>query len=182
MHSKSKLILVDLSSNFAITFSNFFNRYECGITNILYQGEIGVWILAYRAISSVDQSFFLKNTFENISASKNLEDIYKDEPAIQNLFQSCKLVTHNGSDLYSAPELMKESLVAVFLTRCLQSRGYFDKNHNPEENVRFTDSQMKVGIWIHHLMRAAKFNSHEVTEYTVTKKEKCEHNDVECCR
>ena len=77
---------------------------------------------------------------------------------------------------------MKESLIAVFLTRCLQSRGYFNDNKVPEDNLKFTDNQMKVAIWIHHLMRAAKFNSHEVTEHTITKKEKCEHDDTECCR
>ena len=152
------------------------------MTNILYQGEIGVWILAYRAISSVVLPFFLQNTFEKISESKNLKDVYKDEISIQNLFECCKLITHNGSDEYSAPVLMKESLVAVFLTRCLQARGYFNDNNIAEENVKFTDDQMKVAIWIHHLMRAAKFNSHEVTEHTITRKEKCEHDDTECCR
>ena len=143
------------------------------MTNILYQAELGVWILAYRAICSVELSFLLQNTFEKISEDHETNGTNEDANAVNILISCCKLVTHNGSSLHSAPILMKESLIAVFLTRCLQARGYFRryiKNINEKnvsnENVEFTDNQMKVAIWIHHLMRVAKFNSHEVTEYT----------------
>ena len=144
------------------------------MTNILYQAELGVWILAYRAICSVELSFLLQNTFEKLSENLETNGNDEDANAVHNLISCCKLVTHNGSSLYSAPELMKESLIAVFLTRCLQARGYFrryikhiNEKNVSNENVEFTDNQMKVAIWIHHLMRVAKFNSHEVTEYTV---------------
>ena len=143
------------------------NRYECGITNILYQGELGVWILAYRAISSVDLSFLVQNTFEAISKSCDEISIEEDsrQQAINNLIACSKLVTHNGSKMFSAPVLMKESLIAVFLLRCLQSRGYFGEENTFCGDSNFTDTQLKVAIWIHHMMRVAKFNSHEVTEY-----------------
>ena len=158
------------------------------MTNILYQAELGVWILAYRAISCVEVSFLLKNTFERISENPERNGIDDDGAAVNNLISCCKLVTHNGSNQYSAPALMKESLIAVFLTRCLQARGYFrryikhiNEKNVSNENVEFTDNQMKVAIWIHHLMRVAKFNSHEVTEYIIGN-EKAENRTKEASR
>ena len=143
-------------------------RYECGMTNVLYQGEIGVWILAYRAVSSVPISFLLDNTFKSITDQYNVSGRSEESNTINDLINCCKLVTHDGSNKYSAPELMKESLVAVFLTRCLQAKGYFNDQKSAEDNTKFTEKQMNVAIWIHHLMRVAKFNSHEVTEFTVS--------------
>ena len=131
--------------------------------------ELGVWILAYRAISSVELSLLLQNTFEAIP--KNRDEIsiqeYSWPQAINNLISCSKLVTHNVSKMFSAPVLMKESLIAVFLLRCLQSRGYFGEKNTFCGDSNFTDTQLKVAIWIHHMMRVAKFNSHEVTEYGI---------------
>ena len=159
-------MITPYTNNF--TYAYFLTRYECGMTNVLYQGEIGVWILAYRAISSVTISFLLDNTFERIKEECKLDGRSQRQNTIDNLLACCKLVTHDGSDKYSAPELMKECLVAVFLTRCLQSKGYFNEQKSVDRSSKFTDKEMKVAIWIHHLMRVAKFNSHEVTEFTVS--------------
>ena len=46
----------------------------------------------------------------------------------QRLVEYSTLVSHYGSDKYSAPELMKEALVCVFLTRCLQATGMLRVN------------------------------------------------------
>ena len=127
-------------------------------------------------------SFFLKNTFES-TVARNIKSSRDEEVnAVNNLMACCKLVTHNMSNQYSAPELMKESFVAVFLTRCLQAKGYFDEMTSKNKNITFTENQMKVAIWIHHLMRVAKFNSHEVTEYNISENVTCEHGDQDCCR
>ena len=46
-----------------------------------------------------------------------LDNFHKEDPT---LTEYCKLVAHYNSEKYTAPELMKEALVCVFLTRCLQ--------------------------------------------------------------
>ena len=138
--------------------------------------------MAYRAISSAGLPFLLRNTFEEVSENSDICGVKEDASSIQNLINCCKLVTHNGSNLYSAPELMKESFVAVFLTRCLQARGFFNKKNLSDENIMFTEDQMQVAVWMHHLMRVAKFNSHEVTEFTTDAKEKSESGSREYAR
>ena len=40
--------------------------------------------------------------------------------------------------------------------------GYFGQEE--QSNLVFNGDQMKVALWIHHLMRVARFNSHEVTQ------------------
>ena len=154
--------------NYFLNFFHFTWSYECGRTDILYQAEIGVWILALRAVSSVPLSVLADNTFDSIRGKVWLNGHNENESNIRNLIACSKLVTHNGSDKFSGPELMKESIVAVFLTRCLQSRGYFNDKDIPEENTQFTGVQKKVSIWIYNLMRVAKFNSHEVTEIVLS--------------
>ena len=52
--------------------------------------------------------------------------------------------------------------MAVFLTRFLQASGYFNEN---DSGHKFKGHHMKVALWIHHLMRAARFNSHEVSQF-----------------
>jgi len=131
-------------------------------------------------VASVDASFLLKNSFQKLIAEKNSRKDNKN--AVDNLIKCCNLVTHNGSNKHSSIELMKESLVAVFLTRCLQSRGYFQMEEKKNNIPTFTEKQIKVAIWIHHLMRVARFNSHEVTEYTNDTNETCEHGERDCCR
>ena len=86
------------------------------------------------------------------------------------------LVNHYGSDQFSAPELMKEALVCVFLTRCLQSTGYFGSK---ESNTSATDpsaldisdpcfgkEELQIALWIHRFMRIARFNCHSIREVT----------------
>ena len=78
----------------------------------------------------------------------------------------CTLVAHYGSTEFSAPELMKEALVAVFLTRCLQSTGYFDFQETlvPE----FGKDELRIALWIHRFMRIARFNCHAIREVKKT--------------
>ena len=68
---------------------------------MLYKSDVGVWILAHRSVASYDKEIFLEN-------------LHKEN---ENLTEYCKLVAHYGSERYSPPELMKEALVCVFLTR-----------------------------------------------------------------
>lgn len=123
------------------------HKYECGITDVLYNSDIGVWILALKVVASKNASFFA-----SAPGKVKLED--------DHLEKINQLVSHFNSDLYSAPELMKEALVCVFLTRCLISGGYF----GTETNSEFDRPHVNVALWLHRFMRISKFNSHEVTE------------------
>ena len=46
--------------------------------------------------------------------------------------------------------------------RFLMRSGYFGQEE--QSQLVFNGDQMKVALWIHHLMRVARFNSHEVTQ------------------
>ena len=74
----------------------------------------------------------------------------------------CKLVAHYGSDKYTAPELMKEALVCVFLTRCLQATGYFGIQEKIEPV--FGVEELQIALWMHRFMRIARFNCHAIRE------------------
>jgi hypothetical protein len=91
-----------LINNYSTFKTTFTSRYECGLIDILYQSEIGVWILAFRAVASRPRDFFLSNDFPNVAKRQSNDDEFE---------QLCRLVTHEGSDKFLAPELMKEALV-----------------------------------------------------------------------
>ena len=128
-----------------------YHKYECGLTDILYKSDIGVWILAYRSVASYPKETFLQNLHK--------EDAQLDE--------YCTLVAHYGSTEFSAPELMKEALVCVFLTRCLQSTGYFDFQETLEP--KFGRDELRIALWIHRFMRIARFNCHAIREVLKSK-------------
>ena len=87
------------------------------------------------------------------------QNLHKEDPKLD---EYCTLVAHYGSEDFNAPELMKEALVAVFLTRCLQSKGYFDFKESlwPEFDV----GELRIALWIHRFMRIARFNCHAIRE------------------
>ena len=116
------------------------------MTDVLYKSDIGVWILAHRSVASYPKEIFLENQHKN------------DE----KLNEYCKLVGHYGSDKYSPPELMKEALVCVFLTRCLQSTGYMGLKSTLEPDLGTDD--LRIALWIHRFMRIARFNCHAIRE------------------
>lgn len=121
-------------------------RYECGVTDLLYQANIGAWVLAHRATASLSLEYLV-----------GTQPVQGGSAAAHGL----GLVTHNGLDLFSAPALMKEALVAVFLTRCLEAKGFFD---DEGLDPLFDPIRLRVAEWVHHFMRIAQFNSHEVTD------------------
>lgn len=68
--------------------------------------------------------------------------------------------SHEGSDQYSAPELMKEALVAIFLTRFLEQGNFFQSCFSL--NHQIPPGDLKVALMIHKLMRVIRFNCHEI--------------------
>ena len=81
-------------------------RFECGLIDLLYQSDIGVWILAFRAVTSSSRppKFFIENDFKDVVKCVDASDV-------DDFDRFCRLVTHEGSNKFSAPELMKEALV-----------------------------------------------------------------------
>ena len=71
-------------------------------------------------------------------------------------------MAHYGSEDFNAPELMKEALVSVFLTRCLQSKGYF--GFQEKLVPQFGVDELRIALWIHRFMRIARFNCHAIRE------------------
>jgi hypothetical protein len=106
-------------------------RLECGRTDLLFSSNIGVWNVAFRA------------TARKVTLKKGATDPIDS------------LVTHYGAMTFFAPELMKEAIVTVFLTRMLlpnSGRG------------EFGTEALDTAAVIHRMMRAIKFNCHEVLD------------------
>ena len=119
------------------------------MTDVLYKSDVGVWILAHKTVASYPKDTFLDNEHR------------QDE----SLGEYCKLVAHYGSPKYSAPELMKEALICVFFTRCLQSTGYFGPLVEGEKiNPDFGTEELRIALWLHRFMRIARFNCHAIRE------------------
>ncbi len=101
---------------------------ECGWTDLLFSSNIGIWNLAFRA--------FVASNKSTPNPAYRLEN----------------LVTHYGYASFNAPELMKEALVALFLSR--MATGHV--------RGELTCAALDSAVEIHRLMRALKFNCHEV--------------------
>ena len=82
----------------------------------MYQSEIGVWILALRAVASRQRDYFVSNDFHTV-ARRQMSNVATRELTNEDVEfeQLCKLVTHEGSNKFVAPELMKEALVRYLL-------------------------------------------------------------------
>ena len=137
-----------------------YHPYECGRTDLLYKSSIEVWILAMRMVASKPANFFVDHSVDDIIAAAAAASLDNEEDGLR---RTVMMESHPGSPRFSAPELMKEALVAVFITRYLTSSQYFGKREDTTA-AGFDDRQMKVAAWLHHLMRVARFNSHEVTQ------------------
>ena len=59
---------------------------------------------------------------------------------------------------------MNTPLVCVFLTRCLQSTGYFGTESISDPY--FGKEELQIALWIHRFMRIARFNCHAIREVT----------------
>ena len=70
-------------------------------------------------------------------------------------------MTHQGSNK-QAPELMMQSLAAIFLLRCLKAKNYYPTEPNADPTL-LSDTEMYLSLLIHHFMRVTYYNTHEVT-------------------
>ena len=70
----------------------------------------------------------------------------------------------------SAPQLMKESLTALFFLRCLQKKNYFDSSCKKSTGSSLSEDELFIAMLIHHFMRVVFYNSHEVFDLQHYKK------------
>lgn len=111
---------------------------------MFYAANLETWILVFRAL-----------------AMNQHEVIVKSPKWIKTM----NLVSHYGSNQFNAPELMKESLVAVFFIRWFRAAKSQTEGDDDQDlaNLPFDDNDMNLALFVHKMMRIVRFNCHEVT-------------------
>jgi len=142
---------------------NSYHKYECLYTDVLYQANLGAWRLAYRAMTAYPWDFFKENKEKFLSrnelAGVKGETVYTS----QDIYSFHNLVTHDGLAGKQAPELMMQCHVVVFFIRLMNANGYLPKPDN-KHDLQLSEDQLLAARILHHLMRAAFFNTHEITQ------------------
>ena len=152
-----------------------YHQFECGHTELLYQAGLGAWQLAYRALTARPWQFYRDNSdlwlHHDERAGVASDTVFRSE----DLESFNNLVTHDGLGGKQAPELMMQCHVVVFLVRLMVARGYL---HHQGEDPEFGEEEMLAGRILHHFMRAAYYNTHEITELETLGKGNFEENKV----
>ena len=144
-----------------------YHRFECGITEIIFQSQIGGWALAYRALTSKPFDYFYenKNVFDRrnelMGYKENKEDFLYSSDDIMCFHN---LVTHDHSDKKLAPELMMQAMTALFLLRCLRAKSYYPPSSG--DPTILSDTELYLSQVLHHFMRVTYYNTHEITTIT----------------
>jgi hypothetical protein len=145
------------------TASSTYHKYECLYTDSLYKAQMGAWHLAYRALTmrpgadyKADLPAFLAR---DERAGEQGEAVYSS----QDVASFHSLVSHDGGSK-QAPALMMQCHVVVFLLRLLRATGYTE----PGPGLELTEEEVLAGRLLHHFMRAAYYNTHEITEVEKT--------------
>jgi len=134
-------------------------------TDVLYKAQLGSWYLGYRALTSLPWTHYLDNKDKFISHDEKAGVGEAGvEISSQDIMSFHNLVTHDGATKKAAPELMMQCHVTVFLVRALVATGYIKGNKTGE----FNEEQMYCGQLLHHFMRAAYFNTHEICDIEKT--------------
>lgn len=110
-------------------------------------------------------AFYLENASQVSSTNTQLGLGDEDSYYSDDWLTFHNLVTHDGSTGKAAPELMMQSLVAIFLLRCLKYKKYYDSDQDQESNDlkgQLTPTELTLASILHHNMRAAFYNTHEV--------------------
>ena len=153
-----------------------YHQAECGHTALLYQANLGAWLLAYRALTSRAWLHYRDNTNLWLSHDERAgvgsdREVFRSE----DLESFNNLVTHDGLGGKQAPELMMQCHVVVFLVRLMVARGYLT---HQGEDPEFGEEEMMAGQILHHFMRAAYYNTHEITELETLGGDNLEENKV----
>ena len=152
-----------------------YHQYECGYTDTLHQASLGAWLLAYRALTSRPWQEYRDNTqvwlTHDEKAGLDSDMVFRSE----DLHSFNNLVTHDGLGGKQAPELMMQCHVVVFLVRMMVALGYLE---HQGDDLEFGEEEMMAGQILHHFMRAAYYNTHEITELETLGSANIEENKV----
>ena len=149
------------SSSCRTTALSSYHPHECGHTDTLYKAGLGAWHLAYRLLTATPWQAVQAGCFTP-DPDAGREGVYlSSAPA-----SFASLVTHDGpGGGKQAPELMMQAHVVVFFLRLLRTTGYLPCDTDSPE---LSEEEQLAGTVLHHLMRAAYYNTHEITELVVT--------------
>ncbi|SPP73851.1 blast:SET and MYND domain-containing protein 4 [Drosophila guanche] len=141
-----------------------YHKYECGIVPIIWRSGASINNhIALRIFASKPLEYFLqlKPTIDKELSPEELLSLPKDD-----FRRVAQLERHQ--DKRQASNFFQHVLMARFLTKCLQSSGYFGAEPQPEQ-VRAICSLMLRSL------QFIQFNTHEVAElhkYSSTGREK----------
>ena len=146
-----------------------YHQYECGITEVIYQAQIGGWALAYRAVISKPLEFFLYRKQEFSKRNELMGVSEGQEYNSEDIMTFHNLVTHDDVGNKLAPELMMQATTAIFLLRCLKRKSYYKNpdTHEPGPGGVLTDVELFLAQLLHHFMRVTYYNTHEITTATM---------------
>ena len=147
--------------------ASIYHRFECGITEIIFQAQVGGWALAYRAITSRPFDYFYENkgSFDRRNELMGFKEKNEDFMyASDNIMCFHNLVTHDTSGKKQAPELMMQALTTIFLLRCLRSKSYYPPSSGDPSIL--SDTELYLAHLLHHFMRVTYYNTHEITTIT----------------
>ena len=128
---------------------------------------MGAWHLALRALTLLPWSSYKENLdfflARHERAGEGEEGVYlsSDVSSFHNL------VTHDGVGKKQAPGLMMQCHVVVFLLRLLRSTGYITGDDGAA-GLELSEEEVLAGRLLHHFLRAAYYNTHEVSEVEKT--------------
>ena len=129
------------------------------------------WSLAYQALVKNPPEFCLKQRDLFLGDSEKLgaagtnapDFVYRSEDIVA--FNS--LVTHSGNSGKEPAELMMQSLVTVFLLRCLRHSGYLTPktaaNNSGAAAELLSADELFFAAVLQRFMRVTFYNSHEMS-------------------
>merc|ERR1712223_117935 len=147
--------------------ASVYHRFECGLTEVMFQSQIGGWVLAYRALTSKPFDYFYEN--KSLFDRHNEKMGYKEKEedflySSDDIISFHNLVTHDRDGKKQAPELMMQALTAIFLLRCLRAKSYYPPSSN--DPTILSDTELYLSQLLHHFMRVTYYNTHEITTIT----------------
>merc|ERR1712223_199767 len=143
-----------------------YHKYECLFTDSLYQAQMGAWHLAFRAITLLPWAHYKENMDFFLSRHERSGEGEEGVYLTSNVASFHNLVTHDRVGKKQAPGLMMQCHVVVFLLRLLRSTGYITAEDGA--GLELSEDELLAGRILHHFLRAAYYNTHEVSEVEKT--------------
>lgn len=146
------------------------HKIECMLLPKLWGSKTSVTcFLALRSITqrSFEELFKLKDTLE---ASKGRFDVSKQRPHRSDDFEAYYgLITH--VDERATKDLLHRTYIASWLLRLLKTSSYFPEDVKTADTAETkpSEGELFIGGLILHSLMLLQFNSHEISELTISK-------------